>query len=254
MRARWSCRAAVVLTALVAVGCGGDGTGGGAAREAEMTALEAQMNELAGVRGELQELQAQVQAARSSGGEVDAALLQQVTEAEKQAADLTDRYGGALVTFINADPPVEGEPLTPTQQDAIRMKVAEDVLVAREYIEKGGDYRRAIEIYNQIVALDPDNAEVKAERARAQEMRFMNPERFAQVTNGMSLDEVRALLGPVNAFNIREYEDRGVLAWLYPREDGAAAGVYFNQKGRDQSYVVYQTDFDAVKRPEEERP
>jgi tetratricopeptide (TPR) repeat protein len=219
-----------------------------------MTALKAQMNELAGKRAELQQLQAQEQAARSSGGEVDEALLQQVTAAEKQAADLTDRYGEALVTFINSDPPVEGEPLTPMQQDAIHMKVAEDVLVAREYIEKGGDYRRAIEIYNQIIALDPDNAEVEAELAKAQEMRFMTPERFAQVTNGMSQDEVRAVLGPVNAFNIREYEDRGVLAWLYPREDGAAAGVYFNKKGSDPSYVVYQTDFDAVKRPEAEQP
>lgn len=132
------------------------------------------------------------------------------------------------------------------QQGALDMYVDESMRVARQHIEEGGDYRQAIQIYQQTMNLDPDNEELKAALAEAETNRYMTEERFARVEDGMSQDEVRDLLGPVNLRNIRDYEEGERIAWFYPREQqGYAAGVFF-QRNDDGGYSVYSTDFDAV--------
>ena len=57
---------------------------------------------------------------------------------------------------------------------------------------------------------------------------------------------ISALGRPLNR-NIRDYPDKKVSAWFYPKgETGEAAGVFFNA-----SKKVYSTDFNAVKRNED---
>jgi outer membrane protein assembly factor BamE (lipoprotein component of BamABCDE complex) len=93
--------------------------------------------------------------------------------------------------------------------------------------------------------VDPDNPRLRQELENAQARRYMTPERFAQVQEGMSADEVRALLGPPNVNDIREYPERGVTGWFYARNaKGAAAAVWFEKKGNRQ--VVYELAFDAL--------
>lgn len=71
----------------------------------------------------------------------------------------------------------------------------------------------------------------------------MTSERFKAVKKGMTENEVREALGPPNLFNVREYEDRGVTAWFYPKDEaGAAAGVWFRMK----DHKVYRINFDAI--------
>jgi tetratricopeptide (TPR) repeat protein len=165
----------------------------------------------------------------------------------RQTAELNAR----LVAFINADPPVQGQPLTARQQAAIRMKSDEDLLLAREFIDEGGDYQRAVEIYKEALAIDPGYARIEEELAQAQARRYTTREAFAQLKKGMSQDEVRGLLGPPNLHSVRDYPARGVVGWFYPKDaSGAAAAVWFAKSNGNGSggggYAVYLFDFDAL--------
>jgi hypothetical protein len=124
------------------------------------------------------------------------------------------------------------------------MKSAEDIALAQEYIDLGGDYRRAVEILETALSVDRDNPELQAAVEKAKEFRFTTKERFDQVKRGMTQDEVRALLGQVNLRNVREYPERKVVAWFYPKQGGGAGAVFFEQKG--DVFVVYKIDFEAV--------
>lgn len=159
----------------------------------------------------------------------------------------SEEYRRRLLEFINQNPPPAGEKASGRTLEALRMKSDEDILVAREHIEEGGDYRTAIDIYEAALAVDPDNPRLLEELESAQARRYMTQERFAQVQEGMTADQVRMLLGPPNVNDIREYPERGVTAWFYARDArGGAAAVWFERKGRNGQPVVYELDFDAL--------
>jgi hypothetical protein len=163
----------------------------------------------------------------------------------KQTSALAGEFNRRLVDFINADPPVQGEPLTERQRAALRMKSDEDIALAHQFIEQGGDYQRAIEIYKESLIVDPGNPRLQEELARAQARRYMARQTFSQVKEGMDQEEVRRLLGQPNLHNVRDYPDKGVVGWFYPKDaSGAAAAVWFHKdEGR---YTVYLFDFDAL--------
>ncbi len=164
---------------------------------------------------------------------------------QKETQALADELNRRLVEFLNADPPVQGEPLKPRQKAALRMKSDEEIHLAHTYIEQGGDYLRAIDIYKAAMLVDADNPRLKSELARAEARRYMTRETFAQAQKGMDPDEVRRLLGQPNLNNVRSYPERNVVGWFYPRDaSGTAAAVWFHkEEGR---LVVYLADFDAV--------
>lgn len=236
-----------------------------AAREAAWTELEAAKQVLDSKRQEVLDLKEQIaamgeaeqtEAAETVEGAEDAAdtpTLEELTglfrEAETEAADLAEKFGLQLVTFINEDPPVEGVPLSDLQKAAIRMKSGEDALLAQEYIDKGGDYRRAIEIYETALTVDTDNEEIQAKLEEAKALRYMTEDRFSAVKKKMTEDEVREILGAVNLRNIREYPERNVTAWFYPKEDNGAAGVYFEKDKKSGELRVYEAKYDAVEAP-----
>lgn len=227
------------------------------ALEDAKAALDAKRQELAQLRQELADLEDAAESAEEAaeGEEVDAEaraaeLESSIAQLQEETAAEADELTSAIVEFINQDPPIEGEPLSETQQAAIRLKSAEDMLVAREHIQKGGDYRRAIDIYQQALLVDPENEDLQAALEEAEANRYMTEERFAQVRKGMSESDVRETLGTPFYRNIREYPDRGVIAWFYAtNEDGAAAAVWF--RGEEGEREVYQTKFDAVSRGEQ---
>lgn len=166
----------------------------------------------------------------------------------RDVSDRTDELRRRLLAFINDNPPLAGEKPSGRTLGAIRMKSDEDVLVAREHMNEGGDYRMAIDIYEAALAVDPDNPRLQQELEAAQARRYMTRERFAQAQEGMSPEQVRALLGPPNVNDVREYPERGVTGWFYARDaQGAAAAVWFEKKGDGQA--VYELDFDALPPP-----
>jgi tetratricopeptide (TPR) repeat protein len=159
----------------------------------------------------------------------------------------TEEYRRRLLELINRNPPPAGEPASGRTLEALRLKSDEDILVAREHIDEGGDYRTAIDIYEAALAVDPDNPRLREELENAQARRYMTRERFEQVQEGMTADQVRMLLGSPNVNDVREYPERGVTGWFYARDArGGAAAVWFEKKGRNGQQMVYEADFDAL--------
>ena len=164
---------------------------------------------------------------------------------QDEVYSLTDAFSARLVPFINDQQiGVESEP-TEMQREALRMKSDEDIVLANEYIVKGGEYQRAIDIYSQALVFDPDNEKLLAAKAEAEELRYMTEERLAGVKKGMTTDEVRALLGTPKSTNVREF-DNGTVGWFYPKEEPRTAAAVFFQKKKEQ-LKVYKADFNAIK-------
>jgi hypothetical protein len=245
---------AIVVAVLTVVGCGGGSEtvqeDMDAQRQAELEALENAKEALDAQREELSALRAQVKdpstiPAPEEGEAPTVEELQiQVEKLEVDIQSAVDDLSKSVVEFINLDPPVAGGELSETQRRATSIKISEDILVAQEWIDKGGDYRRALTIMEGLIPLDPQNQELRDAIAHAKEMRFVTEERFGEVKSGQTEEEVREVLGPVNLRNIKEYPEKNVVAWFYPKEDGGAAGVYFRKRGG--TYKVYETNFTAV--------
>ena len=195
-------------------------------------------------------------AAARAGGEPDgeestaptaeqrAAIEREVAERQRVVAEASQRYGSRLVAFIDSFGPLGGGPVPPERQAAVRMKSDEDMAVAAEWIERGGDYRRAIEIYETQRRLDPGYQPLAEALRRARDLRRVTQERFAAVETGMTQEQVRALLGPVNLRLVRSFPERGVEAWLYPQDRGGTAAVYFRRDRDGDPLRVYETVFD----------
>jgi outer membrane protein assembly factor BamE (lipoprotein component of BamABCDE complex) len=233
------------VSCLSACGQGGSGSGragSGQAAEADQEWLWLQRSKQALDR-KREELAALGPAA-GPAGPAAAEPARLTREVATLAAELDRR----LIDYVNAHPPVQGQALTHRQRAALRMKSDEDLVLAREHAEKGGDYQRAAEICEAALAVDPDNPALKAELERLRAARFMTSERFFQARKGMTPPEVRELLGAPNPHDVKTYPERGVEAWFYPRDEaGSAAGVWFEKRQREEDTHVYQLDFDAIR-------
>jgi len=241
-----------LLLALAACG-GGAPPGSGSAAESDQEWLWLQRNkqELDQKREQLAALGPVASRPAASPTSPTLPTLGPAAESARLAREvetLTAELDRRLVDFVNANPPVQGEPLTRRQQAGLRMKSDEDLEIARQYAQKGGDYQRAAEICEAALAVDPDNPALKDELEKIRAARFMTSERFSEARRGMTPPEVRELLGAPNPHNVHAYPERGIEAWFYPRDPaGTAAGVWFEKRPREEDTRVYQLDFDAIK-------
>lgn len=234
------------------------------ALEQKQQALEAKRTAIAEKRAELAALETTEPAATetdpaaetSAGAAPTAEQLQaEIAELEAERDALQQEFGAALAEWINNAGIVEGAALTPEQRQAFDWKGHEDVLLAREYIERGGDYQRAIDIYQQALLFDPENTELKEALADAEEKRYPRQENFDQVKKGMTQAQVREILGPVNLRNVQKYSENTVEAWFYRKEDGGAAGVYFREKKKGEgNWEVYAMNWEVPRGGGEAEP
>lgn len=256
------------MVVISAISCGPSEPKVDPAVEAEWVELTETKEQLDGLRVELKELEAMIRAsgeedaAEGDGAEVaegDEAsaepqltveeMEQNKTDLEAEIVRLADDFNGRLAAFLNnpANQIIEGEPLTERQAAAVSMKSSEDLELAAEYVNKGGDYRRAIDILTVALQLDKDNAALQAALQDAEDNRYMSEERFALAKKGMTEAEVRDVLGQVNLRNIRKFDERGVVAWFYATgEGGSAAAVWFQKDKKSGKNKAYQLKYDAV--------
>ena len=108
---------------------------------------------------------------------------------------------------------------------AIRMKSREDIALAHDYVQRGGDYRRAVQIVEQQLQFDPDNAELKEALDFFSDWRYITKERFDQLKTGMTEQEVSDTVGIPFHRNKRDYPDQNAIGWFYQKdEEGPDAG------------------------------
>lgn len=219
--------------------------------------------------GEAPAPEAPADGAEGEGGEEgagDAEAPMTAEELEARIAELageinseTDELARAIPEFMNtyfdlpvtAQGQVDDAALTPMQREAIEMKVDEDIVLAKDYIRRGGEYDKALDIYQAALVLAPNYAPLTEAIADAETHQYMTEERFAQVEKKMTQDQVRELLGTVKRTNVRDYPEKKIVAWFYRRADGGAAGVYYKEsKDGAEDWTVYQADFEAVKPPQ----
>lgn len=248
-----------MIVAASMVACGPSEPKVDPAVEAEWAELTEAKEKVDGLRTELRELKAKMMApveevaegdeAAAEAGSSPEEMAERVAALEGEIVTLADDFNGRMAAFLNnpANQILVGEPLTERQAAAVAMKSSEDIELAAEYIVKGGDYRRAIDILTVALQLDPDNAAVQAALEEAEANRYMSQERFALAKKGMTQAEVREVLGQVNLMNIRKFDDRGVVAWFYATgEGGSAAAVWFQKDKKSDTLKAYQLKYDAV--------
>ncbi len=219
-----------------------------AALESAKSALDEQRAEMVAL-GE--QIRAGVDEAAEEGADTIETLQARADDLEQSIATGSEEMMAMIIEFINEQGMEVGVEPTDIQLGAIRMKTDEEIVIAREYISKAGDYGRAIDIFQTALGFDPDNEKLQAALAEAEANRYMTPERFGQVKKKMTQEEIRDLLGQVKRQLIREYEDDNAVAWFYEKEDTGAAGVFFRESklGRGD-WTVYHTDYDAIKQKE----
>lgn len=125
-------------------------------------------------------------------------------------------------------------------------------LIAREKIIMGDQfmgvlsrYDRAISFYQEALAVDPGNADARQRISLAEGRRFVGMGAFANLKNGMKEDDVRGLVGLPREDWIKQVvqNNRVYSVWIYPKRDGGAAAVYFDNG------VVYHTNWNAAAPP-----
>lgn len=251
-RAAFAACASVIVLFAALVACGpSEEERVSAARADAWAELQEEQAALNGKRDELAGLRARVLAP----GEDDdvEALTAQVDSLDNEIGNDGEAFATKLVNYINEAEWELGGEMTEEQRAAFAMKSSEDMYLAEEYVVKGGDYRRAVEILQRALGVDPDNADLQARLAEYQDARYITAERLAEVERGMTEAEVEALLGKVFHRNVREFDEENVFAWFYPKNPeehgaGAAAGVFF----REGDGTVYRTDANAVEGQAEE--
>jgi tetratricopeptide (TPR) repeat protein len=121
----------------------------------------------------------------------------------------------------------------------------EKVRIGDDYMNVLSRYERAVEYYQQALQIDPSNAEAQQRMALAEQKRFVAMTPFSSVKSGMKEDDVRKALGlPREDWIKQVVQNKRVFAvWIYPKADGGAAAVYFDNG------VVYHTNWNAAAPP-----
>ena len=117
----------------------------------------------------------------------------------------------------------------------------EKIIAGDEYMSLLSRYDKALEFYRAAAEIAP-SPDVQQRIALAESHRFVTLIAFAGVKSGMKEDDVRGQLGLPREDWIKQIvqSGRAYSVWIYPKEDGGAAAVYFDNG------VVYHTNWNAA--------
>lgn len=128
---------------------------------------------------------------------------------------------------------------------AAQVLAREKIIMGDQYLQYLSRYDKALELYRAAADLDPNSTDAKQRIELAQQRRFVSMTPFASVKSGAKEDDVRRLLGLPREDWIKQVVQNGRVysVWIYPKEDGGAAAVYFDNG------VVYHTNWNAAAPP-----
>src|SRR5215210_6997337 len=121
----------------------------------------------------------------------------------------------------------------------------EKIILGDEYMSVLARYDRAIALYREALEFDPASPDAQARIALAEQRRYVNMTSFAAVKTGMKEEDVRRLVGVPREDWIKQVvqNKRVYSVWIYPKADGGAAAVYFDNG------IVYHTNWNAAAPP-----
>lgn len=121
----------------------------------------------------------------------------------------------------------------------------EKIILGDEYMTILARYDKAIALYREALELDPASPDARARITLAEQRRYVAMTPFATVKTGMKEDDVRRIVGVPREDWIKQVvQNKRVYAvWIYPKGDGGAAAVYFDNG------VVYHTNWNAAAPP-----
>ncbi len=122
----------------------------------------------------------------------------------------------------------------------------EKIILGDEYMSVLARYDRAIALYREALELDPASPDGQARIQLAEQRRYVNMTSFASVKTGMKEADVQRLVGVPREDWIKQVvQNKRVYAvWIYPKADGGASAVYFDNG------VVYHTNWNAAAPPD----
>jgi outer membrane murein-binding lipoprotein Lpp len=251
------CVVAVLVAITLTAGC----SRGPSEEEIAQAQFQEQLTQLQTQYEDLQQRRADLAAAETTLAEIAAIKERDRTEEQKAEFEtlpatideLTaerdasfDVAQGALADFLNVA--LNDFPDDPATVAGLNIYADEAILIADDTVLKAGDYKKATDQLGSAVGyyeslsipVYPTLAEKLTE---FEELRFINKDRFDLVTKNMTMDEVKEIVGVPYYQNIQLDEKRGVETWLYRKEDGGAAAIYFKTKNGK----TYDKKWDAVK-------
>ena len=118
----------------------------------------------------------------------------------------------------------------------------EKIFIGDEYVNFLSRYDTGIARYREALAIDPGNEEATRKIAEAESRRFVSMTAFASVKPGMREGQVQSALGIPREDWIKQVvqKSRVYAVWIYPRSDGGASAVYFDNG------IVYHTNWNAA--------
>jgi hypothetical protein len=124
---------------------------------------------------------------------------------------------------------------------AATLLAREKIIMGDEYMSVLSRYDKALEFYRAALLLDP-NADIRQRIDMAVARRYVSISAFANVKVGMKEDDVRRFVGLPREDWIKQVVQNGRVysVWIYPKEDGGASAVYFDNS------VVYHTNWNAA--------
>ncbi len=222
--------------------------------EGQLATLQQQFQDLQQVRADLSaaqvslvEIEAMKERDRSEEQMVQLAELPaQIEDLNATKDEQYEAVQATLADFLNLA--LNEFPEDPGTIEGLNIYADEAILIARDTIFQAGDYKKAIDQldaasrYYESLDLPPYQPLVD-EIATLRDMRFITRERFDLVKKNMTMDEVKETVGYPYYQNIQRNEKQGVETWLYRKNEGGAAAIYFKMK----TSKMYNKNFEAVK-------
>ena len=125
---------------------------------------------------------------------------------------------------------------------AAALLAREKIMLGDQYMTVLSRYDKAVDLYREALELQPGSVDAQQRIAEVERRRYVGMTDFAGLRPGMKEEAVQRAIGLPREDWIKQVvqNNRVYSVWIYPKADGGAAAVYFDNG------VVYHTNWNAA--------